>query len=388
MVSYHGFGSFKADDTGINAVFDRLKSIQIDPINICGRNHELVLQSRMNGFTADLLNGHLYKKRSLIEGWEKQASIFPTEEWPYFQRRRKEYREYIKSSDRGKALHEALPVVIKEIEKRGPLSSAQIEYDAVIDWRWAPAKAARAAMDALFDMGELVIAGREHNRKIYDLAERVLPAALLKGSDPNPADDEYNDYRILRRVKSMGLIWNRAGSGWLDTCKTAERNQSLKRLENRELIFPVNIDGIRNTFYIPEEGVAHIGSGAVSNAVSLLAPLDNMLWDRSMINEIFGFDYTWEVYKPAHTRQYGYYVLPVLAKDKFIGRIEPVMHKKNDTKHGIDAGTLEIRNWWPEGNRQMSGSAENRLRKAIDNFARFLNAKNVRLPPNKFHPPS
>ena len=115
----------------------------------------------------------------------------------------------------------------------------------------------------------------------------------------------------------------------------------------------------------------------------LIAPLDSMIWDRKFIKELFGFEYAWEVYKPAHTRQYGHYVLPVLSGSKFIGRIEPVLHRNpartisGYKRKRFTGSVLEIRNWWREDGIEMDEGIVAGLCNAIEKFGRFLDAEYI-----------
>ena len=383
LVAYHGFNAFPKGPKGILSVFDRLKTIQIDPVNICGRNHELVLQSRVPEFTPDMLYDQLYQKRTLIEGWEKQAAIYRMEDWPYFQRRRKEYAHYIETHNRGKAIKNVLPKVKTEIGERGPLDSTQIEHDEVIDWHWAPAKAARAALDALMDMGELVITNRNNNRKVYDLAERIIPPPIYTTKEPHPDDYEYDVYRILRRVKTVGMVWAKSGGAWLDTTGAKPRQSILNELCEKDDIIPIRVEGISSICYIPANARNLRAAKTPETTTVFLAPLDNMIWDRKFIKELFGFDYVWEVYKPADTRQYGHYVLPVLSGNRFIGRLEPVLHRNPEKtvtgyrRKRFEGPVLEIKNWWVEEGIELDEEQTAELCNAIAKFGRFLGSEYI-----------
>ncbi len=148
--------------------------------------------------------------------------------------------------------------------------------------------------------------------------------------------------------------------------KTPERRAALIRLLRKGLIRDVQIEG--NEGFILPEPVLRILEQTdyrenYPDQASIIAPLDNLLWDRVLIEKMFGFHYRWEVYKPESEREYGYYVLPVLYGDRFIARFEP--GRTSD-------GSLEIKNWWWEGDVDISDELRNRLRSCFLRFLKYL----------------
>lgn len=189
------------------AVMDYLRrvgSIQFDPLNIAGRNPELVLQARVPGFTPEVLYSLLYRQRRLIDGWDKMMCIYPVEDWPRFRPLRQAALHKYRTSRRGQPALEAAHKVRTELEARGPLSSADIDLDHTVDWSWAPTKLSRAALEAMFHTGEVIVHRKEGNRKIYDLARR-RPAAL-RASHPQASNQP-------RRLPSPGPRRNHRTTG-------------------------------------------------------------------------------------------------------------------------------------------------------------------------------
>jgi uncharacterized protein YcaQ len=103
----------------------------------------------------------------------------------------------------------------------------------------------------------------------------------------------------------------------------------------------------------------------------ILAPLDNLIWDRRMVREIFGFDYTWEVYTPVPKRKYGYYVLPVMDGSRFVARFEPERHRRGCP--------LTVRNWWWEPDACPDHGMRTRVEAALDRFAAYLGAPGIEM---------
>jgi len=358
---------------GVLAYMRRVRCIQFDPLDIVGRNPELVLQARVADFSPAMLNELLYQERQLLDGWDKNMSIYPVEDWPYFRRGREAARRHAGKSH---AQVEAIvPQVHQELEQRGPLSSLELDFGQTVDWAWAPTRLARAALESMYFWGELVIHHKVHTRRVYDLAHRHIPAELLAAPEPNETLEAFHDWYMLRRLGSIGLLWNRGGSAWLgmSEIKSAQRAAALHRLMARGLVREARIEGIETPFYLRSADVPLLDMAAedVAPRVAILAPLDNLLWDRELVRALFGFDYVWEVYKPVAERRYGYYVLPMLYGDRFIARFAPERDKRN--------GTLTIKSWWWEPGVSPSQQMQAALRGCFQRFLSYLGAESLHL---------
>ena len=346
----------------------RVGCIQFDPLNIAGNNPELVLQSRVSGFRSGMLKELLYEDRKLIDGWDKNMSIYPVEHWPHFHRRREAIK---RSSDKSyEAVHSILPQVREAIEERGPLSSIDLDFNQNVDWSWAPTRLARAALESMYDWGELVIHHKVHTRRVYDFANRHISTSLLSSPDPNETDEQYHDWYLLRRIGSVGLVWNKGSDAWLGMygMKCADRRGAFERLLEKALLLEVGVEGMDSPFYMRSEDKKTLDetlrSGSTSLRAVILAPLDNLLWDRRLVKAIFDFYYIWEVYKPVAERQYGYYVLPILYGDRFIARFEPGRDK--------ESRALIIKNWWWEEGITPSKQMKSELLRCFKRFLGFL----------------
>ncbi len=377
LLSYHGLSGsrFSSGKDGILEYMKRVGCIQYDPLNIVGHNQELVLQSRIDNFRSVMLDELLYKERLLLDGWDKVMSIYCTEDWPYFSRYRAANLERLCSVE--KPVTPYLPLIREEIRMQGPLSSIDLKYDESVNWPWGPTRVSRAALESMWFWGELVIHHKVNTRKYYDFTARQLPLDTLNTPDPNETFEEYRDWRIYRRIGGIGLLWSKPGDAWLEIpeTKTPERLESLQRLLSVGKLTEVSVDGINVPFYIRSidlnimENVIQLPACSGKPEARILAPLDNMLWDRRMISELFGFDYRWEVYKPQAERKYGYYVLPVLYGDRFIGRFEPFYDKKSRT--------LVIKNWWWENCVKQTKAIQHALEKCFMRFADYLGATGI-----------
>ncbi len=366
--------SLKGKD-GILQYVNKVGCIQYDPLDKVGYNPYLVLQSRIKDFKPEILAKLLYDDRKLIDGWDKNMAIYSTDDWPFFSRfRRDAYRRY---GDESRPINEILSRVRDELAERGPLSSIDLKFDAKVDWSWAPTRAARAALESMYFWGELIIHHKIGTRKVYDFTEKHLPKELLSMPDPNDTMDKYFEWNVKRRVGAVGLLWDRASDAWLGIkgMKTKERSEAIAHLEKSGEIIRVEVEDIKYSFYIRKEDIETmnkvIGGIDVNPKAAFIAPLDNLLWDRKLIKELFGFEYIWEVYKPIDQREYGYYVLPVLYGDRFIARFEPKFNKKT--------GNLEIINWWWENNIVPSKKMKRALKQCFKQFMNYLGAGGLKV---------
>lgn len=187
--------------------------IQYDPINIVGQNPHLVLQSRVRGYKPSMLNALLYEDRKLVDGFDKQMSIYPVEDWPDFTYYRQKMAKGYLQSEQTAAAARIVDRVRSEIEQRGPLSSLDFEEDTRMDWWLAGSvRAARIAMDILLYSGETVVHHRVGTRRYFELSRRALPAKLIKASRRHASHEAYLDWHVLRRVGGLGLTHQNTGA--------------------------------------------------------------------------------------------------------------------------------------------------------------------------------
>ncbi len=368
--------------SGILEFFQRVGCIQFDPLNIVGQNPELVLQSRIRDYRPQLLNELLYTDRKLLDGWDKMMAIYPLEDYPSFHRQREADRAAMQRSEDG--LQSVLPLVRAEIETRGPLSSLDLDFDHRVDWSWGPTRASRAALESLYFSGELVVHHKANNRKYYDLASRHLPPAILQASDPNPVETDYQDWYVLRRLASVGLLWGRASTVWLAMrgVDSPQRAKTIKRLLSDGRLWEACIDGISDPVYLRSQDMPllelALNSETIPPQASFIAPLDNLMWDRRLVELLFGFEYRWEVYTPPEKRKYGYYVLPVLYGDRLIARLEPVLDKRTRL--------LTLNGWWWEPAVICDDVLLAALAACFDQFLAYLNATSLQYAGTTFNP--
>jgi uncharacterized protein YcaQ len=313
----------------VAAVLDHHGYVQIDPINVCGRMHDLILRHRVAGYREGDLMRHLHgpddgppreaEARTAFEHHLPDTSVlvaFPSEAWPYLQgamaartRRAGPWSGRLTPRER-----ELAKTLLAEIAARGPLGSEDFDDPRRARRVWGAAKLVKSTLQKLFFHGRLLIARRVNNRRRYDLPERVLPKAVLARP---PASAE-------------------AAARWTAQLKLRQRRLALlKRDELRavaDLVQPVRIADAdvpllhclrSDTAVWAEVGETAGPADTAASPLLLLAPLDPLVYDRRVTKALWDFDYTWEVYTPPAKRVRGYYALPVLAGTELVGHVDP-----------------------------------------------------------------
>src|SRR5690554_766403 len=369
LVNYHNLNEvseYRGID-GIIQCFQQLKSIQYDPLNVVGRNADLVLQSRVRDYEPSLLYDLLYRQHRLIDGFDKEMCIYEADEYVNFARVRKANVKRTEATLAYRGQLDALNIVeeVRDyIKKNGMTSSKDLSIGESRESRWGHKKLSSAALDYLYCRGDLAIKEKRGTQKYYDFTDNVLAKELLEADDFID-DTEFLQWYIKRRIQCVGLLWNKRGGSWqghyLSDKKT--RENVINHLVDTKKLQVVYIEGIDTPFYLPYEAQCHFNYPNKGH-VKFLAPLDNMLWDREMINRIFHFDYRWEVYAPVDKRKYGYYVLPVLYGTKLIARFEPYKSKKDEP--------FMIKNWWWEPGITVTDVMLGEIHRTIKDFARYL----------------
>ena len=355
---------------GALTFLERVRSIQFDPINVVGRNPDLVLQSRVRDFHPQMLNELLYQDRTLVDNWDKMASLSLTEDWPYFSHHRSRMEDMFGVPS--EVVMSLAPTVLDQIKREGPQSSLEFKHEEKTDWAWGPTRVSRATLEGLFKMGQLGVHHRISNRRYFDLIELLLPANLIKQTDPNETLEEYQTWHVLRRIRSLGLAHPNAGEQWggMIGVKSPRRKEIIQeRVEEGDLL-PVEVEELSgDVFYLHSDNKSLLDQTQRERSqteAAFIAPLDNLLWDRKTLNRLFDFSYMWEVYKPKKLREYGYYVLPVLCGDRFIARFDPEFDKKTRI--------LTVNNWWWEDNLNVEPGMEDALARCMKDFLVYLDA--------------
>jgi len=355
---------------GVLEVFRRLGSIQFDPIAVAGRNHDLVLHARVAGYEPSWCD-ELYERREIFEATNKALSFVPTGEFPWFRHGmgRKGPRFHAAALADNAAVAER---VLERIRAEGPLSSTDFERESgpTKNWFGMPENAVRAVLEAYTVAGVIGLARRDGNLRYYDVLERLLPAELLAREVP---EGEQLRHKLLSRYRAHGLLAaGGAGGTFARIADPPERKALQKELVELGALVPVDVEGMRGKRFVLEGELALLDAPPEPPpSVAFIAPFDSLLWDTSLLASLFDFDYVWEGFFPAAKRRWGYYVLPIVFGDRFVGRIEPRIDRERACVE-----VLEV--WWEDG--FAPGRAHgfvDAMRDALRAYLRFAGADRV-----------
>lgn len=373
LVNYQGLNHFQHGKLSIEQYIKKVGCIQFDPLNVVGRNPDLVMQARIKDYQPDMLNELLYVDRVLVDGWDKMMSIHHVNDWLYMKRIRDEHVRNNINIMKHRGTHEALEYLenVKDVlEKEGPKFSREIHLSGTQKGRWSSNKYSNIALDHLFHAGEVGIVKKNNSQKCFDVIENLLDKTLLDSSEPFSSENAFLQWYIKRRIASIGMLWSRNGGGWLGhfISDKKRRDDLLNTLVDEEQLCIVNIDGIDEPFYVLNENLLDLKPIKKNkmNEVKVLAPLDNLLWDRGLVEAIFDFKYSWEVYLPEKKRKYGYYVLPVMYGENIIARFEPVKNAKGTP--------LQIKKWWWEESVDINEILLIAVEQGLSQFSSYLGA--------------
>ena len=242
--------------------------------------------------------------------------------------------------------------MLERVRADGPLSSRDFERESgpTSDWFGAPTNTVRAVLEAYAITGVLGLAGRDGNRRYYDTLERLLPADVVAREVPLV---EQMRHKLRSRYQAHGLLCiSGAGDvfGGIGTAKPDPRlpgypgrNALREELVERGDLVPVSVEGVSGTRFVVREEVGLLESPPEPHAtVAFLSPFDALVWDRKLLGSLFAFDYVWDLFHRPAKRRFGYYVLPILFRERLIGRVEPRIDGSG--------GPVQVNGlWWEEG---------------------------------------
>jgi uncharacterized protein len=349
-------------------VVEKLGSVQMDPTRTVARTEHLVFWSRLGRrFRIEELERLLWRDRSLFE---YRAFILPTSQFAVHRETMRRYpgssggrheyvRRYLRENPRFRRY------VLQRLRDEGPLPTRAFEDRSAVGWRtggWNDnGRNTSMMLEVLWAKGEVMIAGRAGQDRIWDLATRSLPF-----DEPRPgAGQEARDLLDVQlralgisKVNRFGLTF--AGDrppGW---------ERALVQLEREGRAVRVTVDGL------PGERWAHaeILDRPFRGRTVLLSPFDRLIHDRARAEELFGFLFRLEIYVPRAKREYGYFVMPILHGDRVVGRLDPV--------HDRAANILRVQGVFAEADAP--ASAWPAIRKQLDDLAAWVGADGVELP--------
>jgi uncharacterized protein len=338
-----------------------LSCVQLDSITAVERSHRIALGSRVGAYPRETVSRLLGQGR-IFEYWAHEACLIPVEEWPLFRAAMRNHHPW-----RGDVIGEH-PQLADEVRaavrERGPIASRDFDGKGGGGmWNWKPAK---VMLEALWNSGEVVIAGRVSGfQRLYDLAERVIPRAVLDAPEPDEA--KRLEELTIRAVRARGAL-TEAGivEHWRLRGGAVRIRPAVDGLVRDCVLERLRVDDGRADVLVP---VGTELDPARPTAAALLSPFDNLLWDRPFARRVLGFDHVIEVYKRAHERQYGYYVLPFLWRDRIVGRA--------DLKSERGEGALVVKAFHLERGVRRSRALEEAFERALDRLRRTIGLAHV-----------
>jgi uncharacterized protein len=366
VVASQGFASRvrRAGAEDVAATIRRLSCVQLDSISTVERSHRIVIGSRAGLHDPDDV-WRLVEQGRVIEYWAHEACLIPAEDHRLFRWRMRAGGHWGMHARAFEDHPEWVERVLGEVEERGPLSSRDFHGAGRGGmWNWKPAK---AVLDALWDRGDLAVAGRRNGfQRLYDLAERVIPQHHLDA--PEPEEPELLRELALRAVKARGALTE---AGIVEHYRlpggVRRIRQAVAELEEARALTRLKVaDGG------PDVLVAGDIERRGNAAGVLLSPFDNLLWDRAFAERLFGFKHVMEIYKPAPQRVYGYYVLPFLRGDRLVGRADVKVDRK--------AGVLKVLALHWETSTRDSAALRADFAKATARLARLCGVENAEGP--------
>jgi uncharacterized protein YcaQ len=314
----------------LRRVLGRIGLLQIDSVNVLQRAHYLPIYSRLGPYPTELLDRAAYgRPRELFEYWGHEASLIPVELQPALRWRMAAAHTDAWGGMRRIAVEQPQLVawVRDEVRANGPLTAADIEHDAPREtgnwgWNWS---AVKRALEFLFWAGEVTAARRTSSfARVYDLPERVLPAAVLDA--PTPTTAEAHRRLVAVAARALGVAAEPELRDYFRLPLAGARTAIAELVEAGELL-PVRVEGWRQPAYLHAE--ARLPRWVRGN--TLVSPFDPLIWERGRTERLFGLTYRIEIYVPAPRRVHGYYVLPFLQGERFTARVD----LKADRKAGI-----------------------------------------------------
>jgi uncharacterized protein len=378
LVARHFLAPARALACGPPAVVEvirKLGSIQFDPIAVAGRNHDLMLHARVADYEPGWCDA-LYERREIFETTNKALSFIPADEFPWYR---------FNAGRKGPRFHaaaladnaEVAQRVLERIQADGPLSSADFERESgrTKNWFGLPENAVRSVLEAYTVAGVMGLARRDGNVRYYDVIERLLPAKLLAQEVP---EGEQLRHKLVSRHRAHGLLGAGGAGGTFARIADPDVRRALHKeaVERGELV-PVEIEDLRGKRFVLADEVAELEAPPEPPpSVAFIAPFDSLLWDTALLAKLFDFDFVWEGFFKPEKRRWGYYVLPIVFGDRFVGRIEPRIER--------DDGRVEVMgHWWEDGfaPRRADGFVE-AMRDALRSYLRFAGADRLEWAPH------
>jgi uncharacterized protein YcaQ len=346
------------------AAVRRMALLQLDTIHVVARSHHLVLHARLGNYRPEWLD-ELLAEGALFETWAHEACLAPVEDHGLHRRVLATSRHW--SVQRARKLlaeqGEGMAGILEEVRRRGPVRTSDFMSERPSRAGWWGWKKEKAWLEAWLALGELMVARRERFQRVYDLAERVLPAKVRRAP---PDEDEARLAVIEMSVRALGVTQAR----WIhDYFRTRPRltPEDLRPLVEAGRLLEVRVRGWATPGFVHRDHAPLLrraaGGKLEATHTALLSPFDPVVWDRERALAMFGFDYRLECYTPAARRRHGYYALPILRRGALVGRLDAKAHRAD--------GRFEVKSLHLEEGVRTSAALLDDLARAIAACARW-----------------
>ena len=306
----------------------RMALLQLDTIHVVARSHHLVLHARLGSYRPEWLD-ELLAEAALFETWAHEACLAPVEDHGLHRRLlTTSHHWFVRRARKLLAEQgEGMAGILEEVRRRGPVKTSDFKSERPGRAGWWGWKKEKGWLEGWLALGELMVARRERFQRIYDLAERVLPAAARRAP---PDEAEARLAVIEKSVRALGVTQAR----WVhDYFRTRPRltPEDLRPLVEAGRLLPVRVQGWATPGFVHRDHAPLLRRAACGKLkathTALLSPFDPVVWDRERALAMFGFDYRLECYVPARKRRHGYFVLPVLRRGALVGRLDAKAHR-------------------------------------------------------------
>lgn len=348
VLGAQGFGGPRTKGTRaqVSKLARRLHAYQIDSVNVLVRAHYMPAFSRLGPYPMESIEHLAYTKRDLFEFWAHAACYIPIELYPLFRFRMEGMASADWYAGASKQVRTYIETVYNHVAEHGPVLASEVPQAGKSTGNWWGWSNGKRAIETLFRIGRVAVAGRRNFARLYDIRERVIPKEHLDAPAPDPEESRKRLLVLATKAHGVGTAKDIAGyfhiAGWYDRSAVDGKRpkNALKRLMGELVeegsLEQINVEGWAEAAYI----VPGTKVPRPIHARALCSPFDPLLWNRYPTSRVFGFDYQIEIYVPEPKRIYGYYCLPFLLGDHFVGRV--------DLKADRKAKTLLVQGAFPE----------------------------------------
>jgi uncharacterized protein len=359
---------------GLLEVARAIRCIQLDAVGVVGAPTQLLVPfSRVGPYDRALLDQLTFEDRTLFHYFAHAASLVLTEDFPIHAGSMRSYED--RTDTWGKRIHSWIEdnpdlrdQVLEQIRARGPLRSRDFPNTARTDWRssgWTEGRSVNRMLDFLWVEGVLTVAGRAGQERLWDLSERWFPEWTPR---ERLTPEQRSDRAVEHSLRALGPATARQVSQYFLRAHQRGRFNdlpgSLARLTASGAVLPAKVAGWTGDWYLHRDTLPLLDA-AWQPRTALLSPFDNLIADRQRTSQLFGFDYTIEIYVPEAKRKRGYYAMPILAGERIIGTVDP--------KYDRASKTLIVNRVVLEPGEQFTEPAK----KAVADLARFVGAQKV-----------